>query len=67
MGTQYRSVIFYHGEEQRRVAEAFIKELNESNVFNVPIVTQLEPFKEFYVAEDYHRNYYARNRDTADS
>jgi len=62
VGTQYRSVIFYHSEEQRRVAEEFIEELNESNVWNAPIVTGLEPFKEFYEAEDYHRNYYERNR-----
>ena len=62
VGTQYRSVIFYHSQEQRRVAEEFIKELNESNVLGLPIVTQLEEFTEFYEAEDYHRNYYARNR-----
>jgi len=63
VGTQYRSVIFYHSEEQRRVAEGFIKEMNETNVFNLPIVTQLEPFEEFYEAEDYHKNYYNRNKN----
>jgi peptide-methionine (S)-S-oxide reductase len=63
VGTHYRSVIFYHSEEQRNVAEGFIKELNESSVFNMPTVTQLEPFKEFYEAEDYHKNYYERNRE----
>ena len=63
VGTHYRSVIFYHGDEQRKVAAGFIKELSESNVFNLPIVTQLEPFKEFYEAEDYHKNYYERNRE----
>ncbi len=63
VGTQYRSVIFYHSEEQRRVAEEFIKEMNETNVFNLPIVTQLEPFEEFYEAEDYHKNYYNRNKN----
>jgi peptide-methionine (S)-S-oxide reductase len=63
VGTQYRSVIFYHSEEQRKVAEGFIKELNETNIFNLPIVTRLEPFKEFYEAEDYHKNYYERNRE----
>ena len=62
VGTQYRSVIFYHSQEQRRVAEEFIGELNESNVLGFPVVTQLEEFTEFYEAEDYHRNYYARNR-----
>lgn len=63
VGTQYRSVIFYHNEEQRRVAEAFIKEMNETNLFNLPIVTQLEPFEVFYEAEDYHKNYYNRNKN----
>jgi peptide-methionine (S)-S-oxide reductase len=63
VGTQYRSVIFYHSDEQRRVAESFIKEINESNLFKTPIVTYVEPFKEFYEAEDYHKNYYARSRD----
>ncbi|MCB2172997.1 peptide-methionine (S)-S-oxide reductase MsrA [archaeon] len=63
VGTQYRSVIFYHGEEQRKVAEAFIKEMNETNLFNLPIVTQLEPFEAFYEAEDYHKDYYNRNKN----
>jgi methionine-S-sulfoxide reductase len=63
VGTQYRSVIFYHSEEQRRVAEAFIKEMNETNLFNLPIVTQLVPFEAFYEAEDYHKNYYSRNKN----
>jgi len=62
VGPQYRSVIFYHSQEQRRVSEEFIMELNESNVLGFPVVTQLEEFTEFYEAEDYHRNYYARNR-----
>jgi peptide methionine sulfoxide reductase MsrA len=55
-------VIFYHGEEQRRVSERFIEEMNETNVFNLPIVTKLEPFTEFYEAEDYHVDYYNRNK-----
>lgn len=63
VGTQYRSVIFYHSEEQRKVAEQFIEEMTETNVFNLSIVTQLEPFKEFYEAEDYHINYYNRNKN----
>jgi len=62
VGTQYRSVVFYHGEEQRRVAEEVIAEMNETNVFNLPIVTRLEPFTEFYEAEDYHVDYYNRNQ-----
>jgi peptide-methionine (S)-S-oxide reductase len=63
VGTQYRSVVFYHSEEQKRVAEEVIAEMNETNVFNLPIVTRLEPFKEFYEAEDYHVNYYNRNKN----
>ncbi len=63
VGTQYRSVIFYHNDEQKKTAEEFIKEMNETNIFNLPIVTQLELFEEFYEAEDYHKNYYQRNKN----
>ena len=63
VGTQYRSVIFYHSEEQKKIAEEFIEEMNETNVFNLPIVTQLEPFEAFYEAEDYHKDYYRRNKN----
>ena len=63
VGPQYRSVIFYHSEEQKKVAEEFIADLNETNLFNLPIVTQLEPFVEFFEAEDYHTNYYNRNQN----
>lgn len=63
VGTQYRSVIFYHSEEQKKVAEKFIEEMNETNLFNLPIVTKLEPLGEFYEAEDYHMNYYNRNKN----
>lgn len=63
VGTQYRSVIFYHSEEQKKVAEEFIAGLNETNLFNLHIVTQLEPFVEFFEAEDYHANYYNRNQN----
>lgn len=63
VGTMYRSVIFYHSEDQRKVAEEFIEEMNETNVFNLPIVTLLEPLKTFYPAEDYHVNYYNRNKN----
>jgi len=63
VGTQYRSVIYYHDEDQRKVAEGIIKEMEDSNVFNLPIVTQLEPFVEFFEAEDYHTNYYNRNQN----
>ncbi len=63
VGPQYRSVIFYHGDEQKETAEKFIQEMNETNIFNLPIVTQLEPYTEFYEAEDYHKNYYQRNKN----
>jgi peptide-methionine (S)-S-oxide reductase len=62
-GRQYRSAIFFADEEQRRVADAYIRQLNESRVFSAPIVTTLEPLKEFFVAEDYHQNYAALNPD----
>ncbi|MBN2334916.1 peptide-methionine (S)-S-oxide reductase MsrA [Candidatus Bathyarchaeota archaeon] len=62
VGTQYRSVVFYHSEAQRKTAEEFIAEMNESNVLGLPIVTQVEPFTEFYEAEDNHKDYYNRNR-----
>jgi peptide-methionine (S)-S-oxide reductase len=61
MGRQYRSAIFYSDDEQKRVAEAYILQLNEARVFNSSIVTTLEPLKAFYVAEDYHQNYAALN------
>jgi peptide-methionine (S)-S-oxide reductase len=61
MGRQYRSAIFYANEEQRRIAEAYIRQLNEAGVFNSPIVTTLEPLKQFFVAEAYHQNYAALN------
>ncbi len=60
-GRQYRSAIFYSDEEQKNVAEAYIRQLNNANVFATPIVTTLEPLKAFYVAEEYHQDYAARN------
>ncbi len=60
-GTQYRSVIFYGTEEQKRDADAIIKELTAEKVFRNPIVTQVVPLQTFYPAEDYHRDYYRRN------
>jgi peptide-methionine (S)-S-oxide reductase len=62
-GRQYRSAIFYSDDEQKRVAEAYIRQLNEARVFTDPIVTTLEPLTAFYVAEDYHQDYAARNPD----
>jgi len=60
-GTQYRSVIFYHNDEQKRIAENLIEELNNTKVFDAEIVTQVMPFKAFYKAEDYHKDYFKRN------
>jgi peptide-methionine (S)-S-oxide reductase len=57
VGTQYRSAIFYAGEEQRRVAEAYVEQLERAGVFDGPIATTLEPLGEFYEAEAYHQNY----------
>ncbi|TDW47185.1 peptide-methionine (S)-S-oxide reductase [Flavobacterium sp. 270] len=63
VGTQYRSVIFYKNEEQKKAAQSIIAELNKAKVYNSPIVTKVEPFKVFYKAEDYHQNYYANNKN----
>jgi len=62
-GRQYRSAIFYSDDEQKRVAEAYIRQLNEARIFMDTIVTTLEPLTAFYVAEDYHQDYAARNPD----
>jgi peptide-methionine (S)-S-oxide reductase len=61
VGTQYRSVIFYHSDEQRAQAEEFKKKLDASGSFDQPIVTEIAPFTEFYRAEDYHQNYFNEN------
>jgi peptide-methionine (S)-S-oxide reductase len=61
VGTQYRSAIFYHNEEQKRQAEEIIAELEEDNVFADPIVTEVTSLDNFYPAEDYHQDYYANN------
>src|SRR5437762_4495547 len=61
VGRQYRSAIFYADDEQRRIASAYIDELNSERVFPRPIVTTLEPLKGFYEAEAYHQDYAARN------
>jgi len=58
IGTQYRSVIFFHDDQQKAIAEQLIKELTETKTWNMPIVTQIEPFKIFYKAEEYHQNYF---------
>ncbi len=56
-GTQYRSAIFYTSDEQKRLAQAYVEELNQAHVFRRPIVTQIVPLKAFYAAEAYHQNY----------
>ncbi len=61
VGTQYRSVIFYINETQKRLAEEITEELNKSQAYSKPIVTEISPLDKFYVAEDYHQNYYANN------
>lgn len=60
-GTQYRSVIFYHNEEQKNLAEKYKKELDAAGAFDRPIVTEISPTTTFYKAEDYHQNYYNQN------
>jgi peptide-methionine (S)-S-oxide reductase len=61
VGTQYRSAIFYHTPEQKQIAEQIIAEMTGERVWDSPIVTQLEPLKDFYGAEAYHREYYQNN------
>lgn len=63
VGTQYRSVIYYHNEQQHQLAEQYKKELDASHAFADPIVTEISPLTEFYKAEDYHQNYYNENGD----
>jgi peptide-methionine (S)-S-oxide reductase len=60
-GTQYRSAVFFHTPEQQKEANAWKQKLNESRVFPNPIVTEITPASEFYVAEDYHQNYFNEN------
>ncbi len=61
-GTQYRSVVFYSTEEEKQKTEAYIKKLNEEKAFDNLVVTQLAPLTKFYIAEDYHQNYYNNNK-----
>ena len=63
IGSQYRSIILYATEKQKNEAENFIKELNESSQEGRKIVTELKPLEKFYEAEDYHKNYYAKNKN----
>ncbi len=63
VGSQYRSAIFYHSPEQKAIAEQTISELNAQGIWNSPIVTEVEAIKDFYVAENYHQEYFARNQN----
>jgi peptide-methionine (S)-S-oxide reductase len=61
VGTQYRSAIFYHNDTQHETAVRLINELNSAKIWDSPIVTEVDPIDQFYVAEDYHQNYYVNN------
>ncbi|HEY1032804.1 MAG TPA: peptide-methionine (S)-S-oxide reductase MsrA [Flavipsychrobacter sp.] len=61
VGTQYRSAIFYHNDEQKQKAEDYKRKLNEEKAYNDDIVTEISPYSTFYKAEDYHQNYYNDN------
>jgi peptide-methionine (S)-S-oxide reductase len=63
VGTEYRSVVFYTTPEQKEAVEKFIQEANNSNTAGKPIITAVEPLKKFYVAENYHQDYYAKNKE----
>lgn len=61
VGTQYRSVIFYHDQHQKETAERVLQEIESEGIWNNSIVTQIAPFETFYVAEDYHQDYFKNN------
>ncbi len=61
VGTQYRSAIFYHDDEQKKIAEEVIKDLNAKKIWDHPIVTEVTKFDKFYKAEDYHQEYFSHN------
>lgn len=61
VGTQYRSAIFYHNNEQKELAEKYKHQLDEAKIWDAAIVTEISPFKKFYKAENYHQNYYNNN------
>nr|WP_298734172.1 peptide-methionine (S)-S-oxide reductase MsrA [uncultured Chitinophaga sp.] len=63
VGTQYRSAIFYHDDNQKKLAEFYIKRLNDEKAYNKKIVTEVVPYGVFYKAEDYHQNYYDNNME----
>lgn len=61
VGTQYRSVVYYHDDEQKELAESYKDKLNASGAYSDPVVTEISPLDKFYPAEDYHQNYYKNN------
>ena len=61
VGTSYRSAIFYHDEKQKQIAEEVIREVEAEGIYDNPIVTEVTPFDKFYIAEDYHQEYFANN------
>ncbi|WP_316793434.1 peptide-methionine (S)-S-oxide reductase MsrA [Pedobacter frigoris] len=63
VGTQYRSVVFYNSDEQKQLAEAYKKELNDTKAFDKPVVTQIDKSSTFYVADSYHQDYFNKNGD----
>lgn len=65
VGPQYRSVIFYHDDEQKKLAEGYRKKLDEAGIYDAPIVTEIAPFDVFYAAEKYHQDYFEQNPDQA--
>lgn len=65
VGSEYRTVIFYHNDEQKKIAEDVKKELEEKKIYESPIVTEIEPFTNFYPAEKYHQNFYNNNPNSS--
>ena len=63
IGTQYRSAIFFHNEEQKKTAEQYKEALEKAGIYEKPIITEISPLKNFYKAEDYHQEYFSRNSD----
>jgi peptide-methionine (S)-S-oxide reductase len=61
IGTQYRSVIFYHSEKQKEIAEAYKAQIDKQGIYKNPLVTEISPLQKFYAAEDYHQNYFNLN------
>ena len=61
VGTQYRSAVFYHDDEQKKVVEEVMREITAENIWSAPLVTEVKPFEVFYPAEDYHQEYFKKN------